>query len=198
MDCLWPADDLSYFAFTLKITFYFFCNRCRPADGKKQCLPSWFGNECRTQCIPRDDDDGHYICAHDGSITCIPGWHGENCTVFCVPQDDDELGHYACDNDGNKVCLEGFHGFTANCSLTCLPENETAVEEVQYKCADNGEKVCNPWWYGPECSEYCVPHNDTVHGHYTCDPRDGRKVCLKGWEGRECRRPRRDWVIKVE
>lgn len=198
MDCLWPACDLSYFAFTLKITVYFFCNRCRPADGKKQCLPSWFGNECRTHCIPRDDDGGHYICAHDGSITCIPGWHGDNCTVFCVPQDDDELGHYACDNDGNKVCLEGFHGFTANCSLTCLPENETAVEEVQYKCADNGEKVCNPWWYGPECSEYCVPHNDTVHGHYTCDPRDGRKVCLKGWEGRECRRPRRDWVIKVE
>lgn len=171
--------------------------KCRPADGKKQCLPSWFGSECRTQCIPRDDDGGHYTCADDGSKTCIHGWHGENCTVYCVPQDDDELGHYACDNDGNKVCFDGFHGFTANCSLTCLPENRTSFVEFQYKCTDNGVKVCNPWWFGPDCTEYCVPHNDTIHGHYTCDPRDGSKVCLKGWQGRDCLHPRQIWKFKI-
>ena len=154
----------------------------------KQCLPSWFGSDCRTQCIPRDDDGGHYNCAPDGSKTCMHGWHGEKCTVFCVPQDDEELGHYACDNDGNKVCFDGFHGFSPNCSLTCLHEDRS-VEEAQYICTDNGIKVCNPWWYGPDCSEYCVPHNDTVHGHYTCDPHDGRKVCLEGWEGPNCRIP---------
>ena len=177
---------------------YFFPNRCRPTDGMKECLPSWFGAECLQQCVARDDDEGHYFCAHDGSKTCMHGWHGVNCTVFCVPESDDESGYYACDNEGKKVCFDGFHGFTINCSSTCLPENETVAEQVQYKCTDNGDKVCNQWWYGSECSEYCVPHNDTIHGHYTCDPRDGSKVCLKGWEGLECRFPRRRWVFKIE
>ena len=193
------AWDNSEMAWTSTLNqCYFFPNRCRPTDGMKECLPSWFGAECLKQCVPRDDDEGHYFCAHDGSKTCMHGWHGVNCTVFCVPESDDESGYYACDNEGKKVCFDGFHGFTINCSSTCLPENDTVAEQVQYKCTDNGDKVCNQWWYGSECSEYCVPHNDTIHGHYTCDPRDGSKVCLKGWEGTECRFPRRRWVFKIE
>ena len=45
---------------------------------------------------------------------------------------------------------------------------------------------CKPWWFGPECLQYCVPHDDNMHGHYTCDPRDGSKVCRAGWEGPHC------------
>ncbi|XP_068721178.1 protein jagged-1a-like [Montipora capricornis] len=166
--------------------------KCNPVDGTKKCLPSWFGRDCRTQCIPHDDDSGHYDCAHDGSKTCLPDWHGQTCTAFCVPQDDDELGHYACDSDGNKVCYDGFDGFSINCSLTCLPSQNETTEYVEYTCTESGVKVCNPGWYGPDCTEYCVEHNDSLNGHYTCDPRDGKKVCLEGWFGRDCRYSKED------
>lgn len=160
--------------------------KCR-SDGTKQCLPTWFGSDCRKQCIPHDDDSGHYSCAQDGSKMCLHGWSGEKCTVFCLPQEDDELGHYACDSHGNKVCYDGFDGFSENCSLTCLPSKNKTTDDGRYKCTDSGVMVCNPWWYGPNCDEYCTDSNDDVNGHYTCDPRDGKKVCLEGWVGSDCR-----------
>lgn len=166
--------------------------KCRE-DGKKDCLPWWYGTECRTHCIPHDDyENGHYSCAHDGSKTCKYGWHGANCTVYCVPHDNDAAGHYTCDIHGNKVCLDGYrppdckecllgrHG--ANCSLTCHNSTQTGY----YDCTESGSKKCRQWWYGPDCHVYCVPHDDNVHGHYKCDPRDGSKVCEAGWEGPDC------------
>lgn len=144
-------------------------------------------------CIRHNDDDnGHYACAHDGSKTCHDGWHGENCTVYCVPQDDDVRGHYTCDENGNKVCLDGYRPpdcrdcllgrYGANCSMTCT----NVTQEGYYDCTEDGIMQCKPWWYGPECLQYCVPHDDNMHGHYTCDPRDGSKVCRAGWEGQSC------------
>lgn len=171
-----------------------FCNRCRRSDGLKECLPTWFGAECRTQCISRDDDGGHFNCAHDGSKKCLDGWYGENCTVFCLPQNDNPQGNYTCDNEGNQVCLDGVRRFDANCSLTCL----IVEKQVNYDCIDEGAKECHPSWYGPDCAEYCVPHNDTVNGHYTCDERGGSKVCLKGWEGRNCRFLSQESLFTIE
>ncbi|KAL9975607.1 hypothetical protein ACROYT_G012788 [Oculina patagonica] len=168
--------------------------KCRPSDGLKVCLPTWFGAECITQCIPRDDDSGHFSCAHDGSKKCLDGWFGENCTVFCVPQTDHHLGNYTCDNEGNKLCLDGVRRFDGNCSLTCL----IVEKQVNYDCIDEGVKECHPSWYGPDCAAYCVPHNDTVNGHYTCDERDGSKVCLKGWEGQNCRFRSQEELFTIE
>lgn len=174
-----------------------FCYRCGRYDGKKDCLPWWFGTECKAHCIPHDDDDnGHYSCAPDGSKTCLEGWFGGNCTVFCVPRDDDQLGHYTCDKEGNKVCLDGYRPpecidcllgrYGANCSLTCLGNDTSIFQQGYYYCTEDGAKNCNRWWYGPACLQYCVPHDDNMHGHYTCDKRDGRKVCRPGWEGPSC------------
>ena len=174
----------------------FFCYSCGRFDGRKDCLPWWFGSECKAHCIPHDDDvNGHYSCAPDGSKTCLAGWFGDNCTVFCVPQDD-ERGHYTCDKEGNKVCLDGYRPpeclncllgrYGANCSLTCLGNDTSTFQQGYYYCTDDGAKNCNRWWYGPACSEYCVPHDDSMHGHYTCDERDGSKVCGPGWEGPSC------------
>ena len=39
--------------------------------------------------------------------------------------------------------------------------------------------TCEPPLYGPDCT-YCVPSNDSVSGHYSCDNRTGEKVCLEG------------------
>lgn len=185
-----------------QLKWLFFGNRCRPSDGKKVCLPWWFGTECRTHCIPHgDDNNGHYACAHDGSKTCKNGWHGENCTVFCVPQDDDVRGHYTCDIHGNKVCLDGYRPpectdcllgrYGANCSMTC----SNSTQEGYYDCSDVGLMKCKQWWYGPLCQQYCVPHDDNMHGHYECNPRDGSKVCLAGWKGPSCLVTSKNWVF---
>ena len=175
-------------------TFPFLNHRCRPLDGKKECLPSWFGSDCRTQCIPSDDDGGHYSCAQDGSKTCLPGWYGENCTVFCVPQNDEKLGNYTCDDEGNMVCLDGVSRLDSNCSWTCLV-NEAPVT---YNCTEEGYKICHPSWFGSDCATYCEPHNDEKHGYYTCNVRDGSKVCLDGWEGRDCRERSVESLFTIE
>ena len=171
--------------------------RCSQSDGTKQCLPWWFGSDCKAHCIPHDDDDnGHYSCAREGNKTCHDGWHGENCTVFCIPQDDDIRGHYTCDEEGSKVCLNGYRSpdcmdcllglYGANCSLSCLVNDTYGFQQGYIYCSDDGVKQCKKWWHGPECLQYCVPHDDNEHGHYMCEPRDGSKVCRPGWEGLSC------------
>ncbi len=45
--------------------------------------------------------------------------------------------------------------------------------------------ICLPDYYGPECSVYCVPRDDSI-GHYTCDETDGTKICLPDYYGPEC------------
>lgn len=164
------------------------------SDGKKVCLPWWHGSECRTHCVPHNDGDhGHYICAaQNGRKICRNGWHGENCTVYCIPQNDDASGHYTCDIHGNKVCLEGYRPpdckdcllgrYGANCSMTC----SNSTQNGHYDCKEDGEMKCKEWWHGPDCLQYCVRHDDSVHGHYECDPRDGSKICNNGWEGTDC------------
>ncbi|KAJ7337253.1 Protein jagged-2 [Desmophyllum pertusum] len=183
-------------------------------QGRKVCRRHWYGNANfpmarksayrgglvpsvrRTAFLTTTLTAGITTVAHDGSKVCLYGWHGENCTVFCVAQDDDQRGHYTCDNEGNKVCMDGYRPpdctdcllgrYGANCSLTCLTNDTSPSQQGYYYCTENGVKHCSPWWYGPECLEHCVPHDDSVHGHYTCDERDGRKVCRDGWEGPSC------------
>lgn len=164
------------------------------SDGKKVCLPWWHGSECRTHCVPHNDGDhGHYICAaQNGRKICRNGWHGENCTVYCIPQNNDASGHYTCGIHGNKVCLEGYRPpdckdcllgrYGANCSMTC----SNSTQNGHYDCKEDGEMKCKEWWHGPDCLQYCVRHDDSVHGHYECDPRDGSKICNNGWEGTDC------------
>lgn len=36
-------------------------------------------------------------------------------------------------------------------------------------CIESGVKVCNLWWYGFDCIEYCVEYNDSFNGYYMCD-----------------------------
>jgi len=40
---------------------------------------------------------------------------------------------------------------------------------------------CNPFYYGHNCSQFCLPKSDST-GHYTCDD-VGTKRCLPGWTG---------------
>ena len=44
--------------------------------------------------------------------------------------------------------------------------------------------VCNEFYHGEACSDYCRPRNDTF-GHFHCDG-EGRRVCQEGWSGEYC------------
>ncbi|XP_058270476.1 delta-like protein C [Hemibagrus wyckioides] len=47
--------------------------------------------------------------------------------------------------------------------------------------------MCDEFYYGESCSDYCRPRNDTF-GHYTCDSA-GQRICLSGWKGEYCTEP---------
>ncbi|VDD74673.1 unnamed protein product [Mesocestoides corti] len=44
---------------------------------------------------------------------------------------------------------------------------------------------CPPNYYGDACERYCAPRDSDL-GHYKCDSKDGRIVCLPGWRGSQC------------
>ena len=41
--------------------------------------------------------------------------------------------------------------------------------------------TCQQDYYGARCDTYCVPQNDDINGHYTCNS-DGSIQCLEGFE----------------
>ena len=45
---------------------------------------------------------------------------------------------------------------------------------------------CATNFFGSDCSVFCVPQDDDVNGHFTCDPTDGSRVCLSDFYGPEC------------
>ncbi|KAK1785937.1 hypothetical protein P4O66_017687, partial [Electrophorus voltai] len=44
--------------------------------------------------------------------------------------------------------------------------------------------VCDEYYHGDSCSDYCRPRDDTF-GHFTCDS-SGNRICLEGWKGEYC------------
>ena len=44
--------------------------------------------------------------------------------------------------------------------------------------------TCTQNYYGPDCSTYCVPSDNSM-GHYNCDPSNGSKICLQGYQNPE-------------
>ena len=49
------------------------------------CEMDWYGTDCNTYCVPRDDKDGHWTCdASENAVSvkkCLQGWKGPNCTT---------------------------------------------------------------------------------------------------------------------
>ena len=57
------------------------------------CLEDYYGSDCFTFCIPRDDDqNGHFICSADnGSLSCLEGF--QNTKNNCMYKGDSKLFH---------------------------------------------------------------------------------------------------------
>ena len=43
------------------------------------------------------------------------------------------------------------------------------------------EVRCQQNYYSTDCSTYCVPSDNSM-GHYNCDPSNGNKICLPGYQ----------------
>ena len=53
------------------------------------CDANYYGTDCNTYCVARDDSGGHYTCDKDtGTKICRTGWRGSSCLtreLFLVP-----------------------------------------------------------------------------------------------------------------
>ena len=44
------------------------------------CDTDYYGADCNTYCVGRDDSGGHYSCDDNtGNKICLAGWRGLNC-----------------------------------------------------------------------------------------------------------------------
>lgn len=50
-------------------------------DYSVNCTTNYYGPECSTFCMARDDEGGHYTCDSQGNIMCLLGYTGVNCTI---------------------------------------------------------------------------------------------------------------------
>ena len=50
------------------------------------CTENFYGSDCGTLCVERDDALGHYNCSSEGELVCLAGYQNPltNCTE-CVP-----------------------------------------------------------------------------------------------------------------
>ncbi|TRY93896.1 hypothetical protein DNTS_013074 [Danionella cerebrum] len=60
-------------------------------------------------------------------------------------------------------------------------------QEEQSQLRFSYRVVCDEFYHGEECSDFCRPRNDTF-GHFNCDAA-GNRMCLPGWKGDYCTEP---------
>ena len=48
-----------------------------------QCTANFYGSNCATHCVPKDDSGGHYGCGSNGERICLSGWSelARDCTT---------------------------------------------------------------------------------------------------------------------
>ena len=44
------------------------------------CANNYYGPQCRTYCVGKNDKTGHYTCDCDGNKVCFDDFTGQNCT----------------------------------------------------------------------------------------------------------------------
>ena len=51
-----------------------------------QCSSDFYGSNCATYCVPRDDSVGHYSCGSNGEKICLSGWSepASDCTTGII------------------------------------------------------------------------------------------------------------------
>ena len=51
-----------------------------------QCTANFYGSNCATHCVARDDSGGHYRCGSNGERICLSGWSelASDCTTGII------------------------------------------------------------------------------------------------------------------
>ena len=49
------------------------------------CSRDFYGSDCKTTCVSRDDSLGHYTCDSEGDRKCLHGWTGVYCSEGIYP-----------------------------------------------------------------------------------------------------------------
>ncbi|TSN39348.1 Delta-like protein C [Bagarius yarrelli] len=119
----------------------------------------------------------------------------QNCLIFfrvCLKHSQDVIS-------ADPPCTYG-SGRTANLSAepSAIASSAPIKVNFTFKWPDErlGEQtelrysyhvMCDEFYYGESCSDYCRPRNDTF-GHFTCDSA-GQRMCLPGWKDEYCSQP---------
>eukprot|EP00794_Sanderia_malayensis_P020236 gene20236-22215_t len=118
------------------------------------CDTNYYGNDCATYCLAKDDASGHYTCdQRTGSKVCIKGWKGSECHLpicYC------DFAHATCAEPNKCACHTGWGGLT--CS-TCMIKTGC----VNGKCVNGGDCVCNTDWTGAFCEKDLAPVRTVQH-----------------------------------
>ena len=69
------------------------------------------------------------------------------------------------------------------------PEDSGSILSYSYRV------VCDPYYYGSQCSDMCKPRDDKF-GHYTCTA-NGTKLCLDGWGGQFCDKGKQHLLFEI-
>ena len=88
--------------------------------------------------------------------------------------DDNAIGSEPIDEV--KVQVPGAKGEVTSQTFTGTSGIVSLVLSYSLTCTQN--------YYGSDCSTYCVP-SDNSDGHYNCNPSNGTKICLPGYQNPE-------------
>ena len=69
---------------------------------------------------------------------------------------------------------------------TLSPVTTVSGSRSRVKMRVQFQRVCQANYYNVNCSTFCLAADDNTGGHYTCNERDGSKLCLQGYEGVDC------------
>ena len=122
------------------------------------CLPGWFGEECREECVHGDTAGRTCVC-HAGYATA-------NCSVACPGPNGSCTGHGRCrdTHTGDGTCACDRNWYSVDCSVHCDPfecfPGVAGPIRPRAQCnAVTGECECqrnaSGHWDGPQC-DHCV------------------------------------------
>lgn len=177
---------------------------------KCACSSGFTGEDCSQPSCPNDCTKRGEC--RDGVCICASGFTGDGCEIrsLCGPSCErfgKKYGH--CDNEKMEcVCKKGYEGFDClykvddGCSGSSLLEigdkskqvncgKDSAKEACLNDCSGSehgacidGECMCKPGFYGPDCSSRNCPSG--CNGHGTCDEKTGKCTCSDAYTGIDC------------
>ena len=156
------------------------------------CSENSFGPNCTVECIPVDNNTGHFNCDSEGNQVCIAGYTGTNCL-----EDVDECANSPCvnrvcnnlrDSFSCGDCLPGFQLNGSDCSINI--DDCVGIDcGTNRQCIDginNHSCECAPGFVGDDCiTENCIGIDcrngvcQNSNESFTCE-------CNAGYTGQSC------------